>query len=205
LHDGRIEISVPYTVGVTVLLVAILLILGAFRLGQMQRGTRVPAVKNVPSVKTNEPVRQPDANPAKNDVPAPPGESSGVEPAPGNSTVAPASQGDHVIVLAQHPRREDLEAAQAYFEQQGIATRVIAVEALREYLSGQGFNTNVLGDRGGFMLVTGDYYDNPRSPGTNGYAARQKIVEVGRAYKAPQGFEKFAPKYFSDAYGMKVR
>jgi len=57
----------------------------------------------------------------------------------------------------------------------------------------------------GFMLVTYNLYDNPGSKGTDGYAAMQEIVKLGRDYKAPRGYESFARSYFSDAYGMKIR
>jgi len=110
-----------------------------------------------------------------------------------------------VIVLAQHAQRAPLESAKEYFKTHGVATEVIGVAALRDYLAGQGINTSVLGNRGGFMLVTADYYDNPQNPGTNGFQAKQKIIELGRGYKATAGSESFAPNYFSDAYGMKVR
>jgi hypothetical protein len=59
----------------------------------------------------------------------------------------------------------------------------------------------------GFLLVTADFFENPRLAGTNGYKMLQKIIEVGARYKgkAPSGYESFAPNYFSDAYPMKMR
>ena len=109
-----------------------------------------------------------------------------------------------MIVLAQYPEQRDLVPVKEYFRQNGINTEILAVDKLRDYLAQQGINTSVLGNRGGFMLVA-PYYENPENPGTDGYAAKQKIKELGRGYKAPSGSESFAPKYFSDAYGMKVR
>jgi len=210
LHDGRVEISVPYAIGVTISLVAALLVLAAFRLGQMQSGSGFAAVKSllpgqadagkapVPAAKENR--ATPIAVEPRKDVPP-------VAPKPDAeaSAVNPATQGNNVIVVAQHSKAEDLEEVGTYFSQHGIATRVIAVPVLREYLASQHLDTKVLGDRGGFMLVTADCYDNPQTAGTPGNEVRKKIVELGRGYKAKPGFEKFAPNYFGDAYPMKIR
>jgi len=57
---------------------------------------------------------------------------------------------------------------------------------------------------GRYFLQTIDKYDNPMRPGTDGYRARQKIVEIGRQYRAPENLESFAPNYFDDAYGKRV-
>jgi len=210
LHDGRIEISLPYTIGVTVLLITILLILGAFRIGQMQHRFRLPEVTKT----TSNPVKQvvPRMSPApvvRQETPPVPAKPE-PEKAPANTNAAgsaavPDEKGDHVIVLAQLPQREPLDAARKYFAEQGIATDVVSIPLLRELLSGQGINTRALGDRDGFMLVTNKYYDNPQNPGTDGYQAKLKIIQVGRGYKARSGSESFAPNYFGDAYGMKVR
>jgi len=210
LHDGRVEISVPYPIGVTIVLVAILLVLGAFRLGQMQGGSGLGAVKSMLPGKATmdkEPAPEGTANRTtpiavepRTDVPAP-----APKPEADASAVDPAAQGNNVIVLAQYSKSEDLEEVKTYFAGHGIATRVIAIPVLREYLTSQHLDTKVLGDRGGFVLVTADCYDNPQTPGTKGDEVKKKIVKLGRDYKARPGFEKFAPNYFSDAYPMKIR
>ena len=48
-----------------------------------------------------------------------------------------------------------------------------------------------------------DKYENPDREGTDGYAAKQKIIEWGARYKAEQGYEPFGAKSFETAYGMK--
>jgi hypothetical protein len=210
LHDGRVEISVPYPVGITVVLVAILLVLAAFRLGQMQRGSGLEAIKGTLPGKAKmdkEPAPEATANrttpiavePRKDVLPEAP------KPEIDASAVSPATQGNNVIVLAQYSKSEDLEEVKTYFTGHGIATRVIAIPVLREYLTSQHLDTKVLGNRDGFVLVTADCYDNPQTPGTKGDEVRKKIVELGRGYKAKPNFEKFAPNYFSDAYPMKIR
>jgi outer membrane biosynthesis protein TonB len=212
LHDGRIEVSLPYTLGVTVLLIAILLVLGAFRLGQMQHRTSPPAVTSSAPGTTNQ-VKQvtpkPDPAPVRQEtpapVPAPAPANETTSAGPSNAATPPAKSGDHVIVLAQNAQSKPLESAQTFFKEHGVALEVIDVAKLRDYLGGHGISTSVLGTRGGYMLVTADYYDNPQNPGTDGFKAKQKIIELGKAYKATPGSQAFAPNYFSDAYGMKVR
>ena len=62
-------------------------------------------------------------------------------------------------------------------------------------------------ENGRYFLQTKDRYSNPDKSGTNGYEAKKMITEVGAKYKgnAPAGYESFAPHYFSDAYGKKVK
>lgn len=205
LHDGRIEISLPYTIGVTVLLVAVLLVLGAFRLGQMQRHDRLPAVNMSNSDKAKPPAPKVDPAPARVETPSPSVRETPLANTGGATAPAPVETGDCVIILAQLAQKDPLLAAKAYFNEHGIETDVLEVAKLRDYLVGQGINASVLGNRGGYMLVTIHYYDNPENPGTNGFKAKQEIIKVGSGYKAKSGSESFAPKYFSDAYGMKVR
>jgi hypothetical protein len=109
-----------------------------------------------------------------------------------------------VIVLAQYAKWEDLVPVRDYFKQQGIDTKIYGVQDLRQYLTSQGINAGGL-EGNGYILATSSYYGNPQNQGTDGYAALQKIRELGRGYKAPAGKESFAPRYFSDAYGRKVR
>jgi len=205
LHDGRIEISLPYTLGVTVLLVAILLVLGAFRLGQAQRRVQLPAVKDGTTAQPTSVAPKVEPAPARAETPAPAPsvrETPATDTGAGAATTTPtAKAGDNVIVLARHAQSKPLEAVQAFYKEQGIDLEVIVVAKLWDYLAGAGLNTSVLGNRDGYMLVTKDYYDNPENPGTNGFRAKQKIIEIGKGYKNPL----FAPRYFSDAYGMKIR
>jgi len=94
--------------------------------------------------------------------------------------------GDHVIVIATYKQSEDLVPVKEYFGQNGIET-----------------NIQERGDY--YFLVTKDKFQSPRRTGTDGYAALQRIRQVGADYKAPQGYESFAPNLFQDAYGMKIR
>ncbi|MHC4322615.1 MAG: hypothetical protein ACYST3_10110, partial [Planctomycetota bacterium] len=108
------------------------------------------------------------------------------EPEPAEPVI-PKSTGNNVIILQQFGAREDLRPVQAHFEEYGIETEIVM-------------------ENGNYFLRTKNRYDNPRTPGTDGYKALQKIIEVGPKYKgkAPPNYETFAPRFFTDAYGKKV-
>jgi hypothetical protein len=48
-------------------------------------------------------------------------------------------------------------------------------------------------------------YENPEMSGTDGFKMKQRIINIGAKYKASKGYETFAPYFFKDAYGKKVR
>ena len=126
--------------------------------------------------------------------------------AQGGTTASVAGgKSDHVIVLAQCPKREDLEQVQKFFDKHGVGTSIHSFATLRNYFETKDhLNANVVPKGDGFMLVS-NLCENPEVQGTNGYAVKQKIIELGAQYKAPNGFESFAKHHFSDAYGMKVK
>jgi hypothetical protein len=100
--------------------------------------------------------------------------------------VAPVTKGDHRIVIQQFHRSRDLEEVQRYFLLHKIET--------------------VIERRGSqFFLLTKDTYENPGRAGTDGAAALRTIKRIGAGYKAPQGYDSFAPRLFSDAYGEKIK
>ena len=186
LNAGRIEFSMPYQIAVALLLFFIFLIIAAFRLGQSSK----PAERNPMGQlgkATTEIVGEKPIEQARGDVPKP--------AAPLENTVTkteaaePAKpKGDNVIVLVQYDSLPDLAPVQAHFSEYGIETEIVA-------------------ERGHYFLQTKERYDNPDKPGTDGYKALQRIKEIGAKYKgkAPPGYETFAPNYFSDAYGKKVK
>ena len=95
-------------------------------------------------------------------------------------------QGDHRIVIKQYSTDRDLKPVQEYFAARGIET--------------------IIEKRGSsFFLLSKNTYENPQKLGTDGYRARMRIIEVGADYKAPAGYETFAPNLFSDAYGERIR
>ncbi len=94
--------------------------------------------------------------------------------------------GDHVIVVVQYPNRRDLEPVKEYYRRHGIEMKIQR--------------------RGNsYFLLTENKFESPRRAGSDGYYAREKIRQLGKAYSAPRGFETFGSEPFQDAYGMKVR
>lgn len=184
---GRIEFSMPYQLAVALVLGLILLVLAAFRLGQEYNPTDQGAISTTverPQIILRTPIER-----ETTDIRGP---LAAVE----DSTlldedvtpVQPSSTGNNVIVLVQYEARADLVPVQAHFAEYGIETEIVM-------------------ESGSYFLQTKNRYDNPGTPGTDGYKAKQKIIEVGAKYKgkAPPSFETFAPNFFSDAYGKKVK
>ncbi|MGB7582324.1 MAG: hypothetical protein WBL85_07770 [Sedimentisphaerales bacterium] len=176
-NSGRIEFSIPYQVGIAIALGMLLAAVVLFRLGQRVGNRNIPA--NTPAAAkpvTPKPVTQDTPvlkQPAAQDTSA--------------ATVAanqPTSTGKNRIVLKMYQVRSHLEPAKEYFDKMGVATEIIEKDNW-------------------YYLVTKNKYDNPGKVGTDGYLAKQKIIELGAGYKAPAGFETFGPNPFSDAYGKK--
>jgi hypothetical protein len=75
------------------------------------------------------------------------------------------------------------------------------LEPLKEYFDRTGIATEILERNGWYYLVTKNKYQSTEKPGSDGYAAKQKIAEIGAGYKAPPGYETFR-KTGSDVFGM---
>ncbi|MDD5063356.1 MAG: hypothetical protein PHQ35_01170 [Phycisphaerae bacterium] len=180
-NAGRIEISVPYQLAIAMLLGFVLLVLIAFRLGQMSyrsaQKAAGPAAKMPTTVQKTTPKVTAAVAPQKV-VPV-------VEKTPVVQEVEPVKpKGDNRIVIQSYQLRADLEPVKQYFAGFGIETEIIKIDAW-------------------YYLVTKDKYENPGRPGTDGYLAKQKIIELGAKYKAPPGSESFGTQPFRDAYGKK--
>ena len=182
-NAGRIEISMPYQLAVALLLGIILLVLVVFRLGQLTYLNRQKAVN--PDAKVSKTMEKPvpkaittiqqEAQTAEKTAPGP----------RADEKVATAeSKGSNRIVIQTHLLKTQLEPARQYFAEKGIETEI-----------------RKMGDI--YYLITTRKYENPEKQGTDGYLARQKIVELGAQYKAPRGYLTFGDKPFHDAYGMK--
>jgi hypothetical protein len=184
LNAGRIEFSMPYQLAVAFILLFILLVLATFRLGQFSYLHRSQITSNPPrNVSGNPPKPQVQPPAGKTDTPV-----ANKDVSPKTTTAAPAeTAGKNVIVIVEYKARADLVPVQAHFAEYGIETEIVS----------QG---------GRYLLITKNRYDNLNTPGTDGYAARQKIIEMGARYKgkAPEGYETFAPNFFKDAYGKKL-
>jgi hypothetical protein len=190
-NAGRIEFSIPYQAGIAVALAVLLTAVVLFRLGQRVGGKNVAAstpaaAKPVVSPSSAKPaeVKPAALKPVTQDTPVvtlP----AVVDIAPAAAPVQPASTtGRNRIVLKIYQVRSHLEPAKEYFDKMGVATEIIQ-------------------KNNWYYLVTKNKYDNPDKAGTDGYLAKQKIIELGAGYKAPVGLETFGPKPFSDAFGMR--
>jgi hypothetical protein len=182
-NAGRIEISIPHQLAIAMLLGLVLLVLVAFRLGQITRLSSQRA--SGPTAKTPESVQE-AAPQVTIDTPqraAPVEEETPVSRfAREVEPVKP--KGNNRIVIQTYQLRADLEPVKEYFAGFGIETEIIKID-------------------GWYHLVTKDKYENPEKPGTDGYLAKQKIIELGAKYKAPRGYETFGNKPFRDAYGKR--
>ena len=183
-NAGRFEISIPYQLAIALFLGLILLVLVAFRLGQF---THLSSEKSIDSAGQISGGTQREAGrltaglqtPATAERTTPP-----VQPAEEIGSAKP--KGDHRIVIKQYNTEKHLKPVQEYFAAHGIET--------------------VIEKRGSsFFLLSKNTYENPQRSGTDGYAARQKIIKVGAEYKAPAGYESFAPNLFNDAYGERIK
>lgn len=194
-NAGRIEVSLPYQIGIAIGLFVILILLAVFRLGQIDQRSRYSEVDRTSRASADSPAAgTTTVGTTSSDSPAGP-ENAGV------------GAGDNWIVIARSELRKDLDPVMRHFNEHGIETGITTFDKLRRHFAEFGLDGSALPRGDGYLLVTRQTYDNPDRPGTDGYAAKQKIVEIGALYKgkAPQGCESFAPRYFSDAYGMKIR
>lgn len=178
-NAGRIEFSMPYQVGIAVLLGVLLVVVVAFRLGE-----RVGSPSTSSGQASSARPSSPQAGQAQITPTAP---VKNIQGQAGVGAKQPASSGQggrNRIVIQMYQVRTHLEPAKEYFDKLGVATEII--ERSNWY-----------------YLVTKNGYDNPDKPGTDGFLAKQKIIELGAGYKAPAGYETFGPKPFKDAFGMR--
>ncbi len=173
-NAGRIEFSLPYQLVIVLLLCAVALMLIVFRLGQ-----HTPLQKSAKATASKQAVKA---------VPNP--DRIGTQPAKSpvvitESTIATKSKGANRIVIQTVQNSEDLEPVQKFFARYGIETEIRQIGSW-------------------FYLITRERYDNPEKAGTDGFAAKQRIIELGAKYQSPPGYGTFGTKPFSDAYGMKL-
>jgi hypothetical protein len=181
LHAGRLEISIPYEVAVALLLGAILLLLVVFRIGQSSSTPDRQLAVSEPQI---QPAAQPAVLPATELTQPPDTDEEKIAAALAERIDQPEQKGDNRIVIQTYQLRPHLEPVKQYFARFGIETEIQKV-----------------GDW--YYLVTLNKYENPERPGTDGYDAKQRIIELGAAYKAPLGYETFGDKPFHDAYGKR--
>jgi hypothetical protein len=92
--------------------------------------------------------------------------------------------GGNRIVIQAYKLSEHLEPVRRYFARAGVGTEIREVD-------------------GWYYLVTTEKYDSVDKPGSDGYRAKQRIIELGAQYRAPPGYETFGRRPFHDCYGKK--
>jgi len=173
-NAGRVEFSMPYQLAIAIVLCFVLVALVLFRLGQIGgQATGLDSDAGLTSSAQN--------TKASSEMPVKKVEQNKKSAA---ASDAGKTEGSNRIVIQTWRSRSQLEPAKKYFDQAGVATEIRKIG-----------NT--------YYLVTTDKYDNPEKKGTNGYKAKERIVELGAKYKSPAGYGSFGPKPFHDAYGMK--
>ena len=179
-NAGRLELSMSYQLAIALLLGVVLLVLVVFRLGQISNPSRQKAADS--AVKTPESVQEaaPRATDSKTQTPGPARKTT----LNAQRTRSAESKGNNRIVIQTYELRAHLEPVRWYFAERGVETEIRRIGGM-------------------YYLVTTEKYENPEKPGTNGYLAKQKIIEMGAKYKAPPGRETFGSKPFHDAYGMR--
>jgi len=191
---GRVEISLPYQIAIAILLGLILLILVAFRLGQnlssktVESSVVVPkdAQKLAESPVVGSTLRRSSVQASSPQVEAPEKAEpvKKVSPVVQKPAAADTKSGNNRIVIQTWWVKEQLEPVKEYFAKCGIETEIIKESEW-------------------YYLVTKEKYDNPDRPSTDGYTAKQKIIELGAKYELPPGLANFGPEPFHDAYGKR--
>jgi hypothetical protein len=173
-NAGRIELSLPYQLAIALILGLVLLVLVVYRLGQMSYPAEQEAGNS--AAKIEEIDWEKATGPATVDIRTTPGGDGEVEPV--------EQKGNNRIVIQTYETRTQLEPVKEYYGSFEIETEIRKIG-------------------GWYYLVTKDKYENPKKRGTEGYLAKQRIIELGADYKAPPGYESFGKKPFHDAYGMR--
>jgi hypothetical protein len=173
-NRGKVEISLRYDVTIGIILLLLLGLMGAYRLGEhisLKSAGTTPATVNAvnDSAVVSEPiVNETAAVPAVSEP-----RQAAVETA--------ASSGDNWIVIATHQSEGQLAPVQQYFAGYGIETQIRQVNGI-------------------FILHTMNTFENPNRFGSDGQRMLQRVIELGRNYEPPSGYRSFD---FTTAYGMK--
>ena len=176
--DAGFDISISYPLAIAIFLGFVLVIAAVFKMG-LTVGNKTVKPDNIIS-QTEPPIRE--TVKAVKIIDAENVENKTVE----NKTAENESVKSSLnrIVIQQLDNSKNLEPVKAFFANFGIKTQIKQLN-----------NT--------YYLVTEDKYENPAKSGTDGFAAKEKIVRIGAGYKPPEGFAGFGPNPFVTAYGMK--
>ncbi len=173
VNAGRVEVSLELKYAILTLLGTVALLLMVFAIGRASGRAQQNGAGGSVTITDRNPVTNPAA----------------------------VAEGNNRIVIAQHADRKQLEPLMQYFRDHDIILGTRPFSALREDLAGQGLSTKGVPKGDGFLLMTANLYNGVDKPGTDGYNAKQKIIELGEKYQPTDGSVPFSRK---DVYGLKV-
>lgn len=198
--NGRVEMTLSVRAVVIVILLLVTVMLICFRAGQMytyssQGGTLIDNTNNespdqsetgLPKLSKTQTA---SPGPASRQVqqtfePTLPVQPVDQEPIVTRQTYK--AKGGNAVVIQEFERIEDLIEVGKYFTDKGVPTEIVSKNKV-------------------FYLISSERFQyNPEAENTAGSILIWTIRELGRDYRAPQGFESFAPNKFKRAYGRKI-
>ncbi|HEG43060.1 MAG TPA: hypothetical protein ENH94_03320 [Phycisphaerales bacterium] len=183
--SGRIEVSLPYPMAAMVVIVAILIGVALFKVGQIS-GSNAEKAAAAAAKADYEEVYTRDQVFGEEDDRAATAEAKDKIEKKKEDQILLGPVGDHIIIIAMCTESRDLDPVIEYFADNGIET--------------------LIDKRGSdYFLVTKKKYQSPKKVGSDGNIALKWIKQIGGTYVAPDGYHGFGAMPFQDAYGDRIR
>jgi hypothetical protein len=175
LHSGRVELALPYSAIAVFSVVFVLALVASFRLGQnVQPLARLASQQPPPPATAQGTGAASEAMEGTNEEVIP--------PAVGTNSPSPLVRPGSTIVIQEYHTPEDLIPVGDFFNSHGIGTEIVRT------------------DSAVYLFTTERFSALSLKEGTSEYKLQQRIVELGKEYKAPAGSESFAINRFRGAY-----
>lgn len=182
--SGRIEFSLPYTMAVMAVIVAILICVAMFKVGQISGSNAEKAAVSAEKAEFDEDFDKEQVFDEEDKTVAAQAKARIEKKKEDRILLAPV--GDHIIIIAMCADSRDLDPVKEYFADYEIET--------------------LIDKRGGdYFLVTKKKFQSPKKAGTDGNIVLKRIKQIGRNYVAPDGYHGFGATPFQDAYGDRIR
>ncbi len=181
------------------LLALLVLLLGAFKIGQLTSRSRADAVAisdNTSSqkIEKNENVAYVSQKPT---------------PKPRATVYVPPKPTDKLIKETIKPQKPAVATTKKNADNVICVTRYMIKRDLipvKEYFAKNGIELEIIKKSNNYLLITKKRYTGGFTRiGTEAYNDLRKIKRIGAYYSAPEEFEPFGSKPFQDAYGMKLK
>lgn len=182
--SGRIEISLPYPMAAIVVIVAILIGVALFKVGQISGSNAEKAAVSAVKADSEEDFDKDQVFGEEDDLSAAQAKAKIEKKKEDRILLGPV--GDHIIIIAMSTESRDLDPVKEYFADNGIET--------------------LIDKRGSdYFLVTKKKFQSPKKVGSDGNIALKRIKQIGGTYVAPDGYHGFGATPFQDAYGDRIR